>query len=69
MDKFLESIICERCGDEILPSEQSHPEDTICPWCRHMMMEAVEIYQKAGQKNSSKQLSRVGDKNLPRNLS
>ncbi|HBA64867.1 MAG TPA: hypothetical protein DCZ48_01570 [Methylococcaceae bacterium] len=51
--KFLpRPIICERCGDEILPSEQSRPDDCICPWCRHMIMEAGEIHQKNKRKRS-----------------
>jgi len=35
---------CSRCGDEILPSEQSSPNDTICALCEHIQLEAKQIY-------------------------
>ena len=40
-------LYCVRCGDEILPSEQSNSSDTICicAFCEHMMLEAEEIYR------------------------
>ncbi|MGR9046048.1 MAG: hypothetical protein ACU83N_12170 [Gammaproteobacteria bacterium] len=37
-------LYCSHCGDEILPSEQSSPKDSLCALCEHMALEAKEIY-------------------------